>query len=279
MKFKIVFFTWIIIFSNPTIASQDYKLLSGVAKQGGFIVLQVAKGSLVEYKKKTIKADKKNRVLIAFSRDDSPKQQFKLITKAGDISFPTINIITRSYEEQRINGLPKNKVSPDKKTSDKIWADILKAKQARKINLPLAYFESGFIWPASGIVSGVYGSRRILNGQPKRPHYGIDIAAAKGTALYSPADGKITLQENMVLSGKTIMIDHGYGLRSTLMHLSEVSVNKADIVKKGQLVGKIGMTGRATGPHVHWGMSWHNIRLDPALTITKTIKKGDKVFR
>ncbi len=266
-----------IFFTNTSKATNDYKIISGTAKQGGFVVLQIPKQAKIEYKKVKIKADQQGRVLIAFSRDDKAKQTFKLTTSNGKNSQQTIKIATRKYNEQKINGLPKNKVTPDKKTSEKIWQDILKARKARKITLPKAYFTSGFSWPATGIISGVYGSRRILNGKAKRPHYGVDVAAPKGAGLYAPADGKITLNENMELSGKTVMIDHGYGLRSTVMHLSEVMIKKGQLVKKGQLIGKVGMTGRATGPHVHWGMSWYKVRLDPALAIRAVTKPGDKV--
>lgn len=269
--------TLFVLFSTSAMSDSNYEILSGNAKQGGFVILKIDKNASISFKDKQIKPDNQGRVLIAFSRDDKAEQIFKLTRANGKVVYPRINIATRSYKEQKINGLPKNKVTPDKKTSNQIWQDILQARKARKIVLPTAYFDSGFIWPAKGIISGVYGSRRILNGKPKRPHFGVDVAAPTGEPIYAPADGKITLRENMVLSGKTIMIDHGYGLRSTMMHLSAFSVKAGDEVKQGQLIGKIGTTGRSTGPHLHWGMSWHKVRLDPALLFTKSIKPGDKV--
>lgn len=264
-------------FSLGIHAATGLKVENGHLSQGGFVVLNIGKGSSIEYKSRKLSADDQGRVLIGFARSDENKQTIKLIDSSGKVSSFQLEITKREYKVQRINGLPKNKVTPDKKTQEQIWQDILKAKAARKINLPDPYFEHGFIWPAKGIISGVYGSQRILNGTPKRPHYGVDIAAPEGAPLVAPADGKITLTESMVLSGNTVMIDHGYGLRSTVMHLHKTFVKKGDYVKKGQLIGEVGKTGRATGPHVHWGMSWFNVRLDPALAVTDALKLGDKV--
>ena len=272
-------FLLVSFFSTALMASSNlpYKILSGEAIQGGFVLLEIEKGGHLKYKGYRVDADENGRVLIAFSRDDKPKQEFKVLNSAGVVTNTYIEIQQREYAIQRIDGLPKNKVTPDKKTSDKIWQDILQAKKARKINLPTAYFDGGFDWPAKGIISGVYGSQRVLNGKPRRPHFGVDVAAPTGTPLYAPGDGKITLQADMVLSGKTVMIDHGYGLRSTVMHLHKIKVEEGDIVKKGDIIGEVGSTGRSTGPHVHWGMSWFNVRLDPALTIQPQTLPGDKV--
>ncbi len=254
-----------------------FHMIKGNAEQGGFVVLAVEPYAKVDYKKKQVIADSDGHVIIAFGRDDKPEQHFKIISITGEVTLATIQIAKRHYNVQEINGLPKNKVSPDTKTRDKIWIDIKKARKARKINLATPYFENGFSWPAKGIISGVYGSQRVLNGKPRRPHFGVDVAAPKGAPLLAPADGEITLVENMELSGHTVMIDHGYGLRSTVMHLSKVNVKKGDKVKRGEQIGEVGMTGRATGPHVHWGMSWFNVRLDPALSIQQNTKPGDKV--
>jgi murein DD-endopeptidase MepM/ murein hydrolase activator NlpD len=249
----------------------------GMLEQGGFVILKVSPGYEVSYKNHLLKPDAEGRVLIGFSRNDGVKQTLTLIESDGKKKKQTLKIAKRSYTVQRINGLPKNKVSPDKATLKLIYRDIAEAKAARKINLPTPYFDSGFDWPTKGIISGIYGSQRILNGKPRAPHMGVDIAAPQGTPLHAPADGKITLSADMVLSGHTVMIDHGYGLRSTVMHLHKVFVKQGDFVKKGQVIGEVGQTGRATGPHVHWGMSWFNVRLDPSLVLTSDLKPGDKV--
>lgn len=253
--------------------------LTGDLIQGGLAVVKVAPFQAVEYKKHSLVADDNGQLLIGFARDDKANQTLYVFDDKSQKKVVNFKIDTRSYDVQRINGLPRNKVTPDKKTQEKIWQDILKAKAARKLDLPDNYYLSGFGWPVdSGIISGIYGSQRILNGKPRRPHFGIDVAAPTGTPMLAPADGEVTLAEDMELSGKTLMIDHGRGLRSTLMHMDSISVKKGQKIKRGQTVGTVGTTGRSTGPHVHWGMSWFNERLDPALVVSeRTITKGMKL--
>lgn len=242
--------------------------LEGNLIQGGLAQVWLSQPATVVYKNHTLQTDSKGRLLIAFGRYDAKQQTLQIRYANGQSVEHEFSIAERQYDVQTINGLPKNKVTPDKATQEKIWQDIQKAKAARKINLPYAYFDSGYMWPVQkGIISGIYGSQRILNGYKKRPHLGIDIAAPTGTPLLAPADGQITLAENMELSGYTLMIDHGYGLRSTVMHLNKLLVTKGQLVKKGELVAEVGSTGRATGPHVHWGMSWFNERIDPGLVV------------
>lgn len=253
--------------------------MNGSFTQGGVVFVDVPIGHSLYFKGKTVQPNNTGVVVIGFSRDDKAKQALALIDSQGKKRYHHFEISQREYDIQRINGLPKNKVNPNPETQKKIWQDIKKAKQARTLNLDETFFQSGFMWPVdSGIITGVYGSQRILNGHPKRPHLGVDVAAPTGTPLRAPAAGKITLVENMELSGITVMIDHGKGLRSTMIHLDSAMVQKGQTVKKGQQVGTVGTTGRSTGPHVHWGMSWFNTRLDPALLLTDIpLKKGMKV--
>jgi murein DD-endopeptidase MepM/ murein hydrolase activator NlpD len=125
-----------------------------------------------------------------------------------------------------------------------------------------------FIWPVTGRISGVYGSQRILNGKPKRPHYGVDIAAPTGTPVKAPADGVVSLVHNdMFYSGGTLIVDHGHGLSTTYMHLHKILVKKGQRVKQGDVIAQVGATGRVTGPHLHWGMNWFDTRLDPSLLV------------
>ena len=127
-----------------------------------------------------------------------------------------------------------------------------------------AYYSQGFAWPAKGRISGVYGSQRVLNGEPRRPHFGLDIAAPEGTNVFAPADGLITLTHpDMYFSGGTIILDHGQGLSSTFLHLSKILVEAGTFVKQGDLIARIGATGRASGPHLDWRMNWLDRRVDP----------------
>lgn len=141
-------------------------------------------------------------------------------------------------------------------------------KQARdRIELDTA-FAQDFIWPAVGPISGVYGSRRILNGEPRRPHYGVDVAGPVGQPVYAPADGLVTLYvPDMYYSGGTMIIDHGYGISSTFLHLSKEHVEVGQRVKQGDLIAEIGATGRVTGPHLDWRMNWFEKRVDPQLLV------------
>ncbi len=252
--------------------------VDGVLTQGGYAIITAPPGSRIHYKKRSLPVDKTGARPIGFGRDAATQQMIVVQLPDGQTVRQRIHLTPRHYTIQRINGLKKRYVSPDEKTLAHIRTDSAKARAARKLDLPLSGWRQVFVWPASGIVSGVYGSQRILNGKPRRTHFGVDIAAPTGTPVFAPADGQVTLATPMVLSGNTLMIDHGRGLRSIFMHLSKLTVHKGERVHKGQKVGEVGATGRATGPHLHWGMSWFNIRLDPATFMGRpTLKPGARV--
>lgn len=253
--------------------------IRGEPIQGGWVALTVQPNSRVEFQGRHLKADQNGLLLLAFSRDAKPEKTLKIMPPHAQAYQYTLKVKQRDYLVQKINGLPPKHVTPDDATLAKIRQDALKASEARKINLPQAYFKTGFRWPAEGWITGVYGSQRILNGQPRRPHFGVDIAAPTGTPIYAPADGEATLVESMELSGNTIFIDHGYGLRSDFMHLDTMLVKQGERVKKGQLIATMGTTGRSTGPHLHWGMSWFDVRLDPALLfdLPKPLARGMQI--
>lgn len=160
----------------------------------------------------------------------------------------------------------KKTVNVPESALPRIRKEVRATKKARKVDSELQYFLQKFIWPAQGIISGVYGSRRYYNGVPKRPHFGVDIAAPQGSAVIAPASGVITLvYENMYFSGGTVIMDHGHGISSTFIHLHKAHVKVGDAVKQGQLIAEIGSTGRSTGPHLDWRMNWFDQRLDPQL--------------
>lgn len=254
--------------------------IKGDLVQGNWVQVLVEPGSQLVFEQRKLNLDNEGRALIAFSRDAKPEKMLTLISPNGYKTEHRLTIKQRDYIVQRIDGLPAKHVTPDEATLAKIREDGRKAVEARKVELAKPYFLSGFIWPAEGWITGVYGSQRILNGHPRRPHFGVDIAEATGTPIYAPADGEVTLAESMELSGHTLFIDHGYGLRSDFMHLEEILVKLGDQVKQGQQVATMGATGRATGPHLHWGMSWFNVRLDPALmfNLDRTLARGARII-
>jgi hypothetical protein len=170
----------------------------------------------------------------------------------------------RRYDIQRIEGLPESKVNPDPKVQAEIQQNNAEVAQARKRESLSVVPDLPFEWPVAGRISGVYGSQRILNGTPKRPHFGVDIAAPEGTPILAPADGVVVLAHpNMVLTGQTLLLDHGAGLKSIYIHMSATNVRLGDKVQRGQQIGAVGKTGRATGPHLHWGVSWFGVQIDP----------------
>ena len=179
-----------------------------------------------------------------------------------------INVEPRKYRMQRINGLPKNMISPPKKVLERIIIENKKIKKVRMRDSNFSFWKSGFVWPAKGRISGVYGSQRILNGRPKQPHYGIDIAAPKGSLVVAPTGGVVALAEpDLYYSGGTIILDHGHGLTSAFLHMDKLFVAVGDVVSQSQPIGTIGSTGRSTGPHLDWRINWFEKRIDPGLLV------------
>ena len=176
----------------------------------------------------------------------------------------TKKILKRDYNIQRIDGLPESKVTPPESVYKRIKEENNKIGEARAINSSLSFFKDTFIMPVNGVISGVYGSQRILNGIPKWPHYGIDIAAKKGTKIRSSASGIVTMAEpDLYYTGGTIIMDHGHGISTIYSHLDELYVKVGDKILQGDIIGTVGSTGRSTGPHLDFRINWFQTRLDP----------------
>ena len=174
------------------------------------------------------------------------------------------------YDIQHVNGLPQNTVTPPPDVKARIAKEAEAIYLARLADSDGSDFLSGFDWPAPGIESGIFGSQRIDNGVPMSPHYGVDMAAPTGTAIHAPADGTVSISDEYYLDGGFTLIDHGQGVSTAYLHQSRRLVKAGDAVKRGQTIGLIGATGRATGPHLHWAMSWFQLRLDPSLSTRKS---------
>ncbi len=256
--------------------------LTGQATQGGLLLGMTEPQAQVSLDGRAVEVAADGRFVLGFGRDAKPEAL--LVVRHPDSSREerVLAIAQRSYEIQRIEGLPQALVTPPPEAMKRIKADqaLVDAARARDLHEPL--FESGFVWPAMGPISGVYGSQRILNGEPRAPHWGVDIAAPGGSPVVAPADGVVTLAEpDLYLTGGTLIIDHGLSLSSTFLHLSAVEVKVGDRVRQGAEVGRVGATGRATGPHLHWGMNWRDARLDPALLVPSMpeAKPGDEAAK
>lgn len=214
-----------------------------------------------------LKFDKYGYFIFGFDRNDSGSHFIRIISNDKSETIKHLNLAGRKFKEQKINNIKQKFVTPPKKELARIKREAAIIKKAReKIGLTdSAYFSSGFIRPVKGgRISGVFGSQRILNGIPKNIHNGLDIAAPKGTPVYAVSDGIVVLTgRNFYYSGNLILIDHGQGLSSMYIHLNKIEVTEGQRVKKGQLIGEIGTTGRSTGPHLHWGVQWYDRRIDP----------------
>jgi murein DD-endopeptidase MepM/ murein hydrolase activator NlpD len=242
--------------------------LQGDYIQGGMLIGQVAPGSQVTVNGESVKVSKSGEFLVGFDRD-APLQHKLVVSQDGQAKQTRqFSIKAREYQIQRIDGLPPSKVTPPKRDWDRIKKEVVLVKQARKLNEDRTDFLTGFIWPSKGRISGVFGSQRILNGNPKRPHYGIDVAAPTGTLVVAPADGVVTLAHpDMFYSGGTLIIDHGLQLSSSFLHLSKILVQEGQVVKQGDPIAEIGATGRVTGPHLDWRMNLRAARIDPQLLV------------
>lgn len=243
-------------------------MLSGKSEQGALLIGKTAPGSHVTLDGQPLMLSSDGLFAFGFSRDHGPSATLTAMAPDGMQETRTIPVAPRQYEVQRINGIAPKYVSPPADVLKRIAEEkALKAK-SRPDNTDATWFAETFIWPAIGPVSGVYGSQRIFNGEPRRPHFGMDIAAPTGAPVRAPADGIVTLAKpDMYFEGGLIFIDHGQGVSTNYMHLSRLDVKAGDHVKQGDIIGAVGGTGRATGPHLHWGMTWRGTPLDPQLLV------------
>lgn len=240
--------------------------LQGNQTQGGLIYGMTKPDNRVELNGQELTLSVSGQFLIGFGRNAKKESTLKITSSDGRIRTKILKVAPRTYRTQRIDGLPSRKVMPKPEDVVRIKADNADIARVRALDTRQAYFSSGFIWPVKGIVSGVFGSQRILNGKPRSPHNGTDIAALEGTIIKAPADGVVALvHEDMFYTGKTLMLDHGYGLTSVYAHMSALLVSEGDLIKQGTPIGEVGKTGRATGAHLHWGVTLNRIHLDPAL--------------
>ena len=242
--------------------------LKGQFTQGALIIGTAEPDSSVTLNGNPLPLLPNGRFVFGLSRDSEPAVLLVARNSNGEIKKRTLKIRKRVYKEQKILGLPQRKVNPEKRDYKRIAHERGLIDVARGLMTYDANFDDGFVWPVYGIISSVYGSRRILNGEPRAPHLGVDIAAPSGTPVVAAADGVVSLtHENMFFTGKTIQLNHGLGVGTIYIHLSKVLVSKGQKVQKGQVIGRVGKTGRATGSHLHWGLTWRTLRLDPSLLV------------
>ena len=261
----IVTIFFLLFFSFKSAYAVEFK---GKFSQGSFIIGITEPGSKVTIDKTQVKVSKNGYFAFGLGRDRKNNVIIKIFK---DQKLKTIEkkVLKRKYKIQRIDGLPKKQVTPPKEVYERIKNDNILIGKARSVNSDLDFFKKKFIKPVDkAIITGVYGSQRILNGKPRRPHYGLDYAAKEGTPIKAMLDGTVNLSEkNLYFTGGTIIIDHGHGISTLYMHMKDVDVRKGQNVSQGDIIGSVGKTGRSTGPHLDVRLNWFDVKLDPALVL------------
>lgn len=250
----------------PTLSVRD------AVTQGAMVRGQTTAGATVTMNGQSLPVTPEGAFVFAVARAYEGTVTVRATDPQGQTAALELPVVERSFDVQRIDGLPQDKVTPPRsqELQDRIWREVVQIREARGQASARTDFTQAFIWPVDGIVTGVFGSQRILNGTPKSPHSGLDIAGATGTPVLAPAGGLVTLwHPDMYFTGGTLIVDHGHGITSTFIHLSDTLVAEGDIVEQGQPIAKVGATGRATGPHLHWSMNWDKVRIDPQLLLPK----------
>ena len=255
---------------NEALSSQEQVnvVLNGKFTQGALLRGQAPAGAKVTLNGETVQTNKDGKFVVGFEREAPLHQTLVVKLDNGQKWQRDITLEKREYNIQRIDGLEQKMVSPPAEVTARIKQDNINVANARSGNTDLDALFTRFEWPAKGVISGVYGSQRILNGVPKWPHYGLDIANETGTPVYAPVDGVVTMADDLYYSGNTLILDHGMRVFSTLLHMDTITVEVGETVKQGEQIGTIGSTGRSTGPHLDWRINLGNTRLDPQTIIS-----------
>ena len=238
------------------------EVISGYPVEGNLIVARTNPSNKIKINNEFLEIDESGIFVFGFHRDEENPIKLVIINNENEQFKTSIKPIKRVYKIQRIDGLKKSMVTPPEDTISRIKSDRKKVNRARKVKLEMGDFIQGFDWPLKGLITGVYGSQRILNDIPKSPHFGIDISVPIGTSVKAPASGIVTLTEDLYYSGYTVILNHGLNINSTFLHLSKINVNVGDRISRGDLIGHSGDTGRSTGPHLDWRIDWNGKRLD-----------------
>lgn len=236
-------------------------------QQGQLVIAKAAPGTQVSFDGRDLRVAADGRFVFGVGRDAPQAIALHLRHADGREETVSVAVEQRRYRIERVDGLPQHTVTPDPEIAARIAREQAEVVAARQRDDDREDFLGGFARPVTGArISGIYGSQRIDNGTPKSPHMGLDMAVPTGTPIRAPAPGIVSFAKTgLVLTGGTVLIDHGFGLDSSFLHMSRVDVEVGDRVERGDVIGAAGATGRASGPHVHWGFNWFDVRLDPAL--------------
>lgn len=246
------------------------KLVRQALEQGGFVVAQTVPGAQVTLNGKHVPVTPEGEFVVGLDRFQQPENQLKVCVGQACKVLP-LKVKKRSYVVQKVMNVPQKTVEPSPQEVAQIDEDNKVTAEAREVAWKEAEQSAGFAehfrLPLKGPTSGVFGSRRTYNGQERSWHRGHDLAASTGTPIYAPADGVVRMARLTFMSGNLVMLDHGGGLTTVYAHMSEMDVEKGQKVTAGDLIGRVGTTGRSSGPHLHWGMYWQNTPIDPILWV------------
>ena len=238
--------------------------------QGALVFGKVPPGSQVRYRERLLRATGYGTVAFGVGRDETGPLKVDVTLPSGRVEPVSIAVTPRDWPVEHVNGVPPKTVNPPPEIAARIQHEQALVTAARERDDERTDFALPFQWPVQGRISGRFGNARVYNGQPGAGHSGMDIAAPDGTPVRAPAGGVVTFASpDLYLTGGTVLLDHGHGVSSNFLHLSRIDVKVGDRIEPGQVIGAVGATGRATGPHLHWGMNWFDTRIDPLLVLER----------
>ena len=238
--------------------------------QGALVFGKVPPGSQVRYRERLLRATGYGTVALGVGRDETGPLKVDVTLPSGRMEPVSIAVTPRDWPVEHVNGVPPKTVNPPPEIAARIQREQALVTAARERDDERTDFALPFQWPVQGRISGRFGNARVYNGQPGAGHSGMDIAAPDGTPVRAPAGGVVTFASpDLYLTGGTVLLDHGHGVSSNFLHLSRIDVKVGDRIEPGQVIGAVGATGRATGPHLHWGMNWFDTRIDPLLVLER----------
>ena len=239
--------------------------------QGGLVIGRTSPDAIVVYAGRQLHVTPYGSFVFGVGRDATAPLVVTITQPTGGILTYRIEVTARDWPIERIDGVPPSTVNPPSAIAARIAREQAEVSAARARDDARPDFAQAFIWPVRGRISGRFGNQRVYNGTPKAAHSGMDIAVPSGTPVKAPAAGVVTFaQPDLYLTGGTVLLDHGHGVSSNFLHLSRLDVKVGDRIGQGQVIGAVGATGRATGPHLHWGMNWFDVRIDPLLLLERT---------
>lgn len=264
---KIIFGVIIYLISSIYAHAENDLGMPDELKQGGYYVGKINPKDKVTFHGKRVKVSKDGYFVIGLGWKYKSQANIRVDHMAGGHTMYHIPVKEHVYDVEEITGLPPKYVAPPKEVQERIARDAAEVRKVRTTDSDLQDFRDEMIWPVKGRISGRFGNHRVLNGEPRSPHTGLDIAPGQGALIVAPLGGKVTLVSDQYLTGNTMVIDHGHGISSVYAHMEKAIATEGQMVAKGDPIGTVGMSGRATGPHLHWGLNWYGERLNAGIAL------------